>query len=227
MAFVTKKLEEFPGFGIYYDPNVKPFFKSNLLEDLRQLASKPLGRDLLNRIANAKPKKRSVSSTLLKELQAIKFPSRVNVMCMPTSMDFVQSGNKKDIAVVSGQVVPVLLKSTKDPHNPANCRFYGSGGSFAEAADPAFSGSNKGGTVSIMHYTNAQTFSQGSGEREHTWPFIVLAHELIHSLHHLLGSRNEQGEEEDWTTGIGKFLDEPLSENKMRDAFGLPRRKGY
>lgn len=226
LALITHKLVEFPGFGVHYDPSQKPYFEANITEDLRKLASKPLGKELLEKIANAKPKNRTVASSLVKEMQAIPFFDGINVMCVPTTMDFTQAGFKRDIGIVNGKIEPVIKTSANPGHNPKDCHFYSVGGSFAEAANPACD-SDKMGTVSIMHYTNAQTFSQGSGEREHTWPYIVLAHELIHSLHHVLGIRNNNGEEEEWTSGLGKFIDEPMSENKMRDAFGHPLRKAY
>jgi hypothetical protein len=74
-----------------------------------------------------------------------------------------------------------------------------------------------------MKYTNAQILT-GKGEATHS--FVVLAHELIHSLHHVTGTRRDNGEE-DWTTGIGAFVDEAMSENAFRKAFGLKLREKY
>ena len=227
MARVTKAFSEFPGIGVCYDPRKKPYFEINLLEDLRTLASRPLGAGLLEALGNARPTNRRVSQTLGSDLRSIKFIKGINVMCVPTTMTFIQSGYKLDgFYGDSGFVTTGLKASTAKQHNPDGCAFYASGGSFAEAADPTFSGNGEG-TVSIMHYTNAQIFSQGSGVRETTYPHIVLAHELIHSLHHLTGTRNEAGKEEEWTTGINEFADEPLSENKIREEFGLPLRLAY
>jgi Effector protein len=227
VARVTKAFDDYPGIGVCYDPNTKPFFEITLLEDLRLLSSKPLSTLLLTGIGAATPVNRRVSANLGAELRDIVFSRGVNVMCVPTSMQFIQSGSAfEGFYGASGFVATGLKTSSRAAHNPDGCTFYSSGGSYAEAADPAFSGDGQG-TVSIMHYTNAQTFSQGSGEREATHSHIVLAHELIHSLHHLTGTRNEAGEEEEWTTGIGRFSDEAMSENKIRQEFGLPLRQAY
>lgn len=74
-----------------------------------------------------------------------------------------------------------------------------------------------------MKYTNAQIVTS---KGEATQSFIVLAHELIHSLHHVTGTRRDT-DEELWTTGLGKYSDEPMSENKIRDQFGIKLREAY
>jgi hypothetical protein len=48
----------------------------------------------------------------------------------------------------------------------------------------------------------------------------VLAHELIHSLHCLNGVQAGENEEL-WTTGLGAYADEPMSEQKFRAAFAI------
>jgi hypothetical protein len=71
----------------------------------------------------------------------------------------------------------------------------------------------------------------------HTPAWIVLAHELIHALHHLSGTAYEevinvpgQGDvrrEEIWTTGLGVYANTRISENKFRAEVGLPQRTHY
>jgi hypothetical protein len=61
---------------------------------------------------------------------------------------------------------------------------------------------------------------------EKTDPYIVLAHELIHSLHCLEGT-SANTDEELWTTGIDKYANNQMSENAFRTAFGLPLRTQY
>ena len=39
MSTTRAKLPEFPGFPVQYDPKQKPFFVSNVLEDLRRIAT--------------------------------------------------------------------------------------------------------------------------------------------------------------------------------------------
>ncbi len=56
--------------------------------------------------------------------------------------------------------------------------------------------------------------------------FIVLAHELIHALHRVTGTRHSQ-DEAARSTGIGPYADEELTESAIRTEFGLPRRNTY
>jgi hypothetical protein len=115
-----------------------------------------------------------------------------------------------------------LTRSDLSTHNLHGCPYYPVGGSRALAGDVVAAGDGSG-SVSIVRYTNAQ-IRTSKGEVTHS--FIVFAHELIHSLHHLTGTRNDNVEEQ-WTTGLGRFSDEPMSENRIRDAFGIPRRTAY
>ncbi len=61
---------------------------------------------------------------------------------------------------------------------------------------------------------------------ETMFSFITLAHELIHSLHHVTGTRKDE-DEELWTTGIGMYIDEPMSENGIRKEFAMSLRIEY
>ena len=44
--------------------------------------------------------------------------------------------------------------------------------------------------------------------------------------HHVTGTRRDNDEEQ-WTTGIGVYADNPMSENAFRAAFGLRLREMY
>lgn len=221
MPVVNQKLPEFPGFAVQYDPSAKPFFVSMVLEDMRKIASKDIGKSLLKSIADARPRARSAPPSANEAARAIEFPEGVNVVIVPTTMTYTQSGYKMAYAPGSG-TNKTMQPSAHPSHNVEGCPYYPSGGSVAEAADIMAAGDGTG-TVSIMKYTNAQiTTAKG----EATLPFIVLAHELIHSLHHVTGTRRDSGEE-DWTTGIGLFADNPMSENAFRKAFGIKPREKY
>jgi hypothetical protein len=74
------------------------------------------------------------------------------------------------------------------------------------------------------------------GKRVPSW--ITLAHELIHCLHNMEGTKYRElggnldedsgsAEEEARTCGIGVYSDEQLSENSIRDEHKIPRRKTY
>lgn len=221
MGTVSKKLPEFPGFAVQYDPAAKPFFVSMVLEDLRKIATKELGRELLKLIAQARPRSRSARGNASAETKAIRFSKGINVVIVPTSVSFTQSGFKMGYTGVG--VEKSLQASAAAPHNLANCPFHIAGGSSAEALDPT-ADSNGTGTVSIMRYTNAQIItSKGEAAKS----FIVLAHELIHSLHHVTGTTRTDGGEELKTTGLGIYTDEQMSENSFRKLFGLPVRVEY
>jgi len=220
MPIVSNKLPEFPGFAVRYDPATKPFFESMVLEDLRRIKSKDIGKKLLEDIAAARPRARAAPQNANAEARAIVFEAGVNVVMVPTTMEYSQSGYK--MAFTGKGVEKALKPSAHASHNVEGCPFHPAGGSCAEAADITAAGDGTG-TVSIMKYTNAQIVTS---KGEATQSFVVLAHELIHSFHHVTGTRRDQGEE-DWTTGIGAFADEPMSENKIRAAFGLKLREKY
>jgi len=221
MPVVNQKLPEFPGFAVQYDPSAKPFFVSMVLEDMRKIASKDLGKTLLKSIADATPRARQAAASANEAARAIIFNEGVNVVIVPTSMTYIQTGYKMGFTPGSG-MQKSMLPSTHAAHNVPGCPYYPSGGSVAEAADISAAGDGTG-TVSIMKYTNAQIVT---AKGEATLPYIVLAHELIHSLHHVTGTRRDHGEE-DWTTGIGLFSDNPMSENAFRKAFGIKPREKY
>lgn len=226
MTDVNVVLPDFPGFAIQYDPADKPYFKSNVIEDLRTIATRPIGVDLLGRIGSARPRTRTARATQSEYKRSIVFSDGVNVVIVPSSMGYVQSGFK--LAFGAGSAVKDTMQASNDPlhnlmENGTPCRFHtGEGGSAAEALGDGDSDGT--GTISLMKYTNAQILT---GKGEHTHSFIVLAHELIHSYHHVCGIKNKNGKEEQWTTGIGEFNEEPMSENAFRDAFGIARRNNY
>ena len=201
----------FPGFGVEYDETKNPYFKMIMVENLRLIASKPLGKQLLDSIAAAKPASRA------------DFPSGVNVMCQPVKMHYFESGQKPQWsygADYSKNLVG-MAPSSHPKHNIKGCPFHISGTSFNEAVDQ--SQTAKGGTVCRMAFSNAQIIETTGAV---CWPHIVLAHELIHSLHCLTGTHAGENEEAK-TTGIGDFASEAMSENAMRKAFGLPERASY
>jgi len=216
-------LPEFPGFSIEYDPAKKPFFESNLIEDLRRIASCDLGKTLLKDIAAARPRCRKASDNLSKELQAVWIPNDINVVVVPTSAVFTQSGFKMGFdRSAEWSEEKILVASDAQSHNIPGCPFHIAGGSNAAAVDNVAAG-NGTGSVSIMRFTNAQIIT---GKGEATRSFVVLAHELIHSLHHVTGTVKSQGEEE-WTTGLGQYADNPMSENAFRTVFGIKLRERY
>ena len=219
---VVSKLPDFPGFACEYDPKANPFFKAIMVENLRKLKSVPLGEDLLQRIADARPRARSIPKDKRSSKFRWSFPSGVNVMCQPSEVSFTQRGFKRDLLYGADNSVKVLgLKVDRNPTIPTTCPFAIEGGSVNEAVNQAFTAN--GGTVCWMRFSNVQIVTR-SGVT--TQPFVVLAHELIHSLHCLTGTHHGD-QEELVTTGIGAYAGEPMSENAFRTAFGLQLRTAY
>lgn len=211
MPVVTEVLPDFDGFAVQYDVLKNPFFRAIMVENLRKLAEVELGKDLLKQIAGARPRSRGT------------FLPSVNVLCVPGKVEFVQSGYKWQIEYGQGSsILSKKLVATDNPgYNVKGCPFHIDGGSHNEAVDTSSTG-NGVGSVCYMRFANTQVVTR-KGER--TLPFIVLAHELIHSLHCLTGQIHL--EEEPYTTGIGQYADNPMSENGFRKAFNLPLRTKY
>ncbi len=213
MAELYQAVDAFPGFGVRYDPAKNPYFLLILVDNLKKLQSVAVGKSLLSSIQNAKPTSRG------------DFPLGINVMCVPSAMMFTQSGFSAIKTYRDDHTFTVdgMRSSASPAHSPAGCPFWKAGGGSAnEAMDPTAQ-SNGTGTVCRMFFTNVEIMTT-KGEK--TDPYIVLAHELIHSLHCLEGT-SAKTDEELWTTGIDKYANNPMSENAFRTAFGLPLRTQY
>ena len=209
----------YPGLELQYPSGSSPFVRKCLGEDLGRIASQPIGKDLLRRIAAAHPATRSGSNGGA-TTRDIKFDRGINVIFVPTTMEYVQSGHKK--THLPGSMDKTLTPTSDPRHNLAGRTFTPIGGCCAIALDVA-AASNGTGSVSVVQYTGAQTFTRAN---EDTYSFIVLAHELIHALHHVTGTTREEDEEEA-TTGLGQYAQAMLTENAFRQAFGLPQRQQY
>jgi hypothetical protein len=221
MSVSKYKLVAYPGFGVQIESTTNPFFVSMVFEDLKRIESKPIGKKLLADIAAARPRARSASAASSAEAKAIEFFDGVNVVIVPTTMTYNQSGFKMGYGSGSS-MERTLQPSATAAHNVKGCPYYPVGGSSAQAADIMAAGDGTG-SVSIMKYTNAQIMTS---KGEATASFIVLAHELIHSLHHVTGTRRDDVEEQ-WTTGLGIYADEAMTENAIRKAFGVKLREAY
>lgn len=213
MTEILEVLADFPGFAVKYDTSKKPFFKINVVESLRKLKEVAAGKSLLSEIAAAKPAYRG------------DFPPGINVICVPTSIEFTQSGFKRDVVYGDhGSSTTIGMTKTDDQRfAPAGCPFWLAGGSSNDSVDKTAAG-NSQGSVCYLNYTNAQIMTR-KGEPANA--YIVMAHELIHSLHALQGITMDGKDEELWTTGLGVYDKNPLSENAFRSQFGLPLRNAY
>nr|WP_076588712.1 M91 family zinc metallopeptidase [Vibrio ostreicida] len=203
----TCRLRGFPGFAAKFDANEHPYFREIMEENLRKLKSVAAGKALLSEIQAARPVVRG------------SFPPTVNVMCVPTHINFTQSGFKRLVHYDMNykEHVTGISPSKQAKFAPKGCPFWMAGGSHNAAADPK-AATNSFGSVCFMHFSNVQVMTR-KGEKAD--PYVVLAHELIHSLHCLQGTTIDGKDEELWTTGLGKYADNPMSENAFRRQFGV------
>jgi len=212
MPEIVEALAEFAGIGVKYDPDKNPFFEKIMLENLQKIKSVKVGESLLASIAAATPASRG------------DFKPSINVLCVPTHINFTQSGFKRDVVYGDGGSQSIVgMTATEDARfAPPGCPFWIAGACANEAVDQG--AANNSGSVCIVRFSNAQVITN---KGETALPFVVLAHELIHSLHCLEGKKIDSQDEELSTTGLGKFADDPMTENKFRLAFGLPIRTQY
>ncbi|WP_334189588.1 M91 family zinc metallopeptidase [Noviherbaspirillum sp.] len=212
MAEIIAPLPDYPGIACKYDTAANPFFVPIVREALAKIAESATGAKLLDLIAKATPRHRA------------DFPPSVNVMVVPQSMTFVQSGYKA--AYYAGGGMNKTLQKSDDPRHkaPDGCSFYKLGGSQNAAKDPMSSTVKGQGSVCTMFFTNVEVVtSKGEAAR----PYIVLAHELIHSYHCLYGIKKDGKDEELCTTGIDGFEDQEITENKIRSELKIQKRLAY
>jgi len=212
---MLQSTKRYPGFAFLIDTKRNPFLVPQALEAMDLLDGTSLGKKLFSLIAAAKPKARA------------DFPKDANVIVTATHerIQFIQKGYNLDVTygMDHQRIILGLKPSKKDVHNiESRCEFHINGTSVNDSVDKMAAGDGSG-SVCYMRYSNAQIMTS---KEEAALPHIVLAHELIHSLHCLNGERKNDGEEE-WTTGIGKYKDEPMSENAFREELKLPLRKSY
>jgi len=225
MPSSSMNLGSHPGIGLQYAASADHvLFYKMVVDDLWQIRSKPLGKTLLDRIATARPRTKTTQANRNAETESFAFSPGTNVVITPTTISHMQSSYRQGAFIGSSTTNREVVASNAPQHNVQHLPFYRLNGSYTEAAD-GDAADDKTGSVSIIRYSNATTKVEGGVL---TPSFIVLAHELIHSLHHLTGSRLRDGnEEERRTTGIGAYANDELTENAFRQAFGLPLRLDY
>jgi hypothetical protein len=178
---------------------------------LAKISSTVTGGTLLQLIGSSRPQFRS------------DFPKGVNIIITPQQdRTYVQSGHSRQWT--GNGMERTLITNTHPQMNHVGHDFwYAGSGSCNAGLDPTKAEQRGVGTVCKMYYDSSQMLTS---KGESTLPFIVLAHELIHSYHCLNGIKKPNDEEE-WTTGIGQFRWEPFTENQIRLEAGLPMRESY
>lgn len=214
---------QFDGISIEHIEHETPFFAAGVNEALALIASKPLGRALLDLVKMASPQGGTWGATV---------PPGTKVLIKPqANRRFMESGFKPDwlpgaVAGPTGIVPKDGMSATANPsHNvPARPFTYLGEGSCNKGNDTSCS-SDKRGTLCELYFDSAQMLTS---KGDATTPFIVLAHELIHSYHNLYGIvKGDGAEEEKCTTGLSPYQNDEFTENAFRKAFGMALRAAY
>ncbi|GAA4651389.1 hypothetical protein GCM10023116_36730 [Kistimonas scapharcae] len=210
MDEITILLPDFPGFAVRFHGNDNPFFRLIMEENLRKLKTVPIGESLLHEIQQARP---AVCGS---------FPMLVNIIFIPHHLNFTQCGYKRNVMYDEQGKAHVfgMTATNQASFSPPDRPFWMPRGSHNWPVD-MMAASNDTGSVCFLKFSNVHIVT---GKGEPTYPFVVLAHELIHCLQ---GRQKDGKDEELWTTGIGKYSDNPMSENSFRRQFGLPLRTEY
>ena len=223
----AQTLENYPGLGVLYNVHQNPLFKKIIEENLSYLSTKIVGIALLERLEKAKPRYRH------------NFPAHINVIFTPLKVNFVEGGFKLQMGYrspehgLSGQP-PVPMGMTRDVKNTRFQDFKERMLGVKKEAGLPMTTSGLGVLHESMHQTHA---SDGTGtvcivEFNNTRvplkdrPYIYLAHELIHCLHSLTGTKHVQNDEPA-TVGLGEHANDALTKNRFLEAFGLPKRTHY
>jgi hypothetical protein len=215
---MTLTLPDFPGFAVCNDEASLPWFRMGVEEALRKINTVDLGKQLLKLIADARPQHKSGKD-------GSAFPAGVHVIIVPQgNRRFMQTGFKPAFLPNDFSGKKGGMQATKDdPFNvPRHDFTYVGTGSCNESANTTHA-TDGTGTVCQVAFDSAQMMTR---QGVHTTPFLVLAHELIHSYHALYGIQKGDKEER-WTTGIGEFDKEPMSENAFRGVFKMAERDNY
>ena len=216
---MTLTLPDFPSFAVCYDEANLPWFQMGVEEALRKINSVDLGRQLLQLIADATPQHKSGQDGKA-------FPAGVHVMIVPReNRRFIQKGFKPSWQPAD-RLFQTGIQATREDHFnlPGHDFTYVGKGSCNEGGG-VMQASDGRGTVCKVLFDSAQMMTR---DGVHATPFLVLAHELIHSYHCLYGIKKETREEEErWATGIGEFEEEPMSENAFRGVFDMAERDRY
>jgi hypothetical protein len=227
---VIEKLKDYPGIGLREisrksDPKgYNPFFKSNVLSYLAKINQKPTGRMLIEAIGRCKPGDKFNA-----------FPKGINVVIRPPDADVLMKpglmmsddepiykplGGKEAyntwmIAAPGERGALVPLLRSKAQTIPAT----------RAAACCNTEGASGVGSQCQLRYSNREMLSKSG-----TWlpAEIIMAHELIHCLHCLTGTRDPKDNVEEWkTTGIKGYEDLDITENKIRAELDYPARTKY
>ncbi len=216
-------LEDYPGLGVLY-ADYHTSFTLSLLENLKYLSIKTRGLRLLDEIKKATPFYRH------------NFPGGINVIVTPFPARYIQSGYVRVLRydVEKGEYYDLeKAEDTKSRPTDSKSRrpgaakqqtgsliYKGDGHRIAHESMDQYHASAPGrGSVCIVNFHNSQVPQKDR-------PYIYLAHELIHCLHSLKGTKHRENDEPA-TIGLNEYANDPLTENQFLTDYGFQRRTHY
>jgi hypothetical protein len=202
-----------------FDTGTNTFFGANVADLLGKIASKPVGSALLTALGSRTAPNNPTYNVLIKpQVQA-------GLNAMYTDARFTRSQ-------LSNPGPTDILRATSEPWG--GLKMGGGVGSGAQPDD--WSGAQGGGgSSSTVIWNSSQSVFQGDVLIPH---FILLAHELIHCLHNLLGTNKGEKKvtvgsetikhEEVFCVGLGDYAGDAITENAIRAEWpGVPNRDTY
>jgi hypothetical protein len=207
--------------GIYldFDTGKNTFFGVNVGDLLDKIASKSVGKLLLDAIGGRPAPNNPVYTVLIKPM------GQAGENAMYTDARFTRSQ-------LANPSASDLARNLSQPWG--GLKMGGGVGSGAQPDD--WSGATNGvGTSSTLKWNSSQSVFQNEVLIPH---FILLAHELVHCPHNLLGANKGEKKitvgseqikhEEAYCVGLGPYTDEAICENSIRAQWdGVPRRDTY
>jgi hypothetical protein len=213
----------FKGIFLDYDTGKNTFFGLNVNDYLTQIGSKPVGNKLLTQIGDGTAPNNPAYNVLIKPMG----------QAGESAMYFDKRFTRTELRS------PTVQTLERDKTVPwGGLKMGGGVGSGAQPDD--WSGAQNGtGCSSSIVWNSSQTVFQDGVMIPH---FILLAHELIHCLHNLLGTNKGEKKitvgsggksesikhEEVYCVGLGDYAGEEITENAIRAEWPkVPHRATY
>jgi hypothetical protein len=205
MTQVSKTLPNYQGFAVDYDESQDPFFEVTVKETLAKIKQTATGALLLTKIASSSPSFISSSVATAKV-----------VISPPGDRKLTPRGK----IVMGGQLHdhPGMYAADVRHSRPSGT------GDTSHLSNDQTSASNGSGCTCTVYFTN-RVGQTSKGESAPPW--LMLAHELVHCLHSLEGTKKDGIEEEYFTVGLNDYAKEPITENAFRNDAGMPARTSY
>jgi hypothetical protein len=209
----------FAGIFLDYDTGTNTFFGVNVNDYLTKINSKSVGKALLTALGTGGAPNNPAYNVLIKPM------AQAGLDAMYIDKRFTKA-----------ELRSPTVKTLEDNKTKRweGLKMGGGVGSGAQAED--WTGAENGtGSTSVVVWNSSQTVFQDKIMIPH---FILLAHELIHCLHNLLGT-NKGGtkitvgsesikHEEVYCVGLGDYAGDAITENAIRAQWaGVPNRNTY